>query len=159
MKQSLLLKIIIIFSLIIPVYKITAQTIIEQEKQKLLQVDVDFSNYSKLYGVNKAFLKYVAENGVLLRQNHYPIVGYDKVKEFFQNPDTSFTLTWLPDFADVAISGELGYTYGIYKLQVTDDKGQPVIYNGTYVSIWKKDREGNWKFVLDSGNSGLEKKK
>jgi ketosteroid isomerase-like protein len=159
MKQLLLLKIIIITSFITPVLKVTAQIDIEQEKQKLLQVDIDFSNYSKLYGVNKAILKYVADDGVLLRTNHYPIVGIDKVKEFFQSPDTSFVLTWLPSFVDIAVSGELGYTYGLYKLQVIDENGQAVIYEGTYVSIWKKDKEGNWKFVLDTGNSRVEKKK
>lgn len=27
---------------------------------------------------------------------------------------------------------------------------------GTYVSVWKKDNKGEWKFVLDSGNEGLD---
>ena len=29
------------------------------------------------------------------------------------------------------------------------------IEQGTYVSIWKKDKIGAWKFVLDSGNQGI----
>jgi ketosteroid isomerase-like protein len=31
-----------------------------------------------------------------------------------------------------------------------------IIY-GTYISIWKKQSDGNWKFVLDSGNEGVGK--
>jgi len=31
------------------------------------------------------------------------------------------------------------------------------VEKGTYVSIWKKDAAGNWKFVLDSRNVGIEK--
>ena len=26
---------------------------------------------------------------------------------------------------------------------------------GTYVTIWKKQANGRWKFVLDSGNEGV----
>jgi ketosteroid isomerase-like protein len=26
---------------------------------------------------------------------------------------------------------------------------------GTYISVWKKDAAGNWKYVLDSGNKGI----
>ena len=29
---------------------------------------------------------------------------------------------------------------------------------GTYVTIWKKDADGTWKWVLDSGNEGLGEK-
>ncbi|HQB79140.1 MAG TPA: hypothetical protein PLJ52_12430 [Tenuifilaceae bacterium] len=28
---------------------------------------------------------------------------------------------------------------------------------GTYVTIWKQNANGYWRFVLDSGNSGLSK--
>jgi ketosteroid isomerase-like protein len=57
----------------------------------------------------------------------------------------------------VALSGELGYTYGIY--EVRSRGGIKTIGEGTYVTIWKKDRQGNWKFVLDAGNEGLGPKK
>jgi ketosteroid isomerase-like protein len=29
-------------------------------------------------------------------------------------------------------------------------------FAGTYVSIWKKQPDGKWKFILDSGNEGIE---
>ena len=34
-------------------------------------------------------------------------------------------------------------------------EGEEVTREGTYVTIWKKDADGNWKFVLDTGNQGL----
>jgi hypothetical protein len=39
-----------------------------------------------------------------------------------------------------------------------DPEGKPIIGNGTYLSVWKKDPFGNWKLVLDTGNEGLEPK-
>jgi len=96
---------------------------------------------------------------VLLRKNSFPIVGKAIIKEkFFSSSDSGYTLTWKPLYADIAQSGELGYTYGVYEFKAMDPEGKPIIGTGTYVSIWKKDQLGNWKFVLDTGNEGLEPK-
>jgi len=46
----------------------------------------------------------------------------------------------------------MGYTYGIYALALNQNDS---LSFGTYVSIWKKQKDGTWKFVLDSGNEGL----
>ena len=122
-------------------------------------VDREFSMASKSFGVNKAFLSYVADDGVLLRTNNPPIVGKKTMQEkFFSRPDSGYTLTWEPLYADIAQSGELGYTFGIYEFKTVDKDGKQILENGTYVSIWKKDAAGSWKFVLDTGNEGLEPK-
>jgi ketosteroid isomerase-like protein len=53
--------------------------------------------------------------------------------------------------AEIARSGDLGYSYGIYELILPD-----TTLRGTYVNIWKKQNNGEWKFVLNSNNAGLE---
>lgn len=137
-----------------------SQNIIDLEKgrQDIEQADVDFSNLSKEKGMHDAFLAYIADEGVLLRPYMMPVVGYESVKKFLDEGNTDFMLTWSPLFADISISGELGYTYGTYELTYKDEKGISVTRKGTYVTIWKKDKEGNWKFVLDTGNPGTEPK-
>lgn len=135
---------------------VLAQQNLDLEKEQLKQVDIDFSNLSKEKGMNHAFLSYAADDGVLLRPNSYPIVGAENIKEALGDNDSSFTLTWIPLFADIAASIELGYTYGIYELTIKNADGEPKVRKGTYLSIWKKDKAGNWKFVMDTGNSGLE---
>lgn len=136
-----------------------AQTDLNKEKDVLKQTDIDFSNLSQEKGMNHAFLSYADENAVLLKPNSYPIQGIEKLRERYSKPDTSFTLIWNPLYVDIAVSLELGYTYGTWELKTKDEKGTPVSYFGTYLTIWKKDKNGNWKFVLDTGNSGLEQKK
>lgn len=123
-------------------------------KQKLLQTDISFSNLSKTNGEQYAFMEYMADKGVLLRPNHDPMKE-SMVRLFIQMLDTSkSSLTWQPTDADVSSSGELGYTYGVYTYREPD-----TTMRGTYISVWKKDSSGNWKVVLDSGNSGLAKTK
>ncbi|RPI18948.1 MAG: DUF4440 domain-containing protein [Ignavibacteriae bacterium] len=132
------------------------QTDPEKEKEAIKQTDIEFSNYSKENGMEAAFLKYIADDGVLLRPNSRPIEGIERVKKLFEEGDASFTLTWMPSFAAVSQSGDLGYTYGTYELTAKNEKGEEIKRDGTYITIWRKDKVGNWKFVLDTGNPGLE---
>lgn len=130
--------------------------IMDHRKQALMNIDIQFSKLSESRGVNEAFLFHIANEGVLLRKDNYPIVGREIIKErFFSRPDTGYTLTWKPLYVELAESGELGYTYGIYEFKAMSSEGNPIIGRGTYVSIWKKDQYGNWKLVLDTGNEGL----
>ena len=62
-------------------------------------------------------------------------------------------LTWTPVGADIAASGDLGYTYGTFEFRSIDKDGKPVVDHGKYTSIWKKQQDGNWKVVLDMGNA------
>ena len=153
---SLIVSVIVISFMASP---LSSQTEVEKEREGLKQADTDFSNLSIEKGMNYAFLSYADENAVLLKPNSYPIQGIEKLRERYSKPDTSFTLIWKPLFAEIAASLELGYTYGTWELKTNDEKGNPVFYYGTYVTIWKKDKNGSWKFVLDTGNAGLEEKK
>lgn len=119
---------------------------------ELINVDKAFSTLCKEKGMNYAFLYYAAEEGVILRTNSMPVIGKNKIKQLFQNDDSNIEFTWKPLYAEVAKSGDLGYTYGTYKINTGKSEQK-----GTYVSIWKKNANGEWKFVLDSGNEGLGK--
>jgi ketosteroid isomerase-like protein len=121
-------------------------------KMEMMNADRAFSKMCEEKGMKAAFIEYLDSNGVLLRPNHLPIAGADAVDFLIQQNDADYTLTWEPKNGIIAKSGELGYTYGIYALRPSAK--DTVIY-GSYVSIWKKEKSGNWKYVLDSGNEGL----
>jgi ketosteroid isomerase-like protein len=118
--------------------------------QQVIDADLAFSDLSASQGMNHAFLTYAHDSAVMLRKNHRPIIGPAELHKLFNTPDSSFTLTWKPSYASMAQSGELAYTYGIYTLTTGQDTS-----HGTYVTIWKKTAQG-WRWVLDSGNAGLE---
>jgi ketosteroid isomerase-like protein len=119
----------------------------------LLQTDSDFSSMSVKEGMFKAFLFYIAEEGVILRDNSLPSKGKETLKERFTGKsDTAFVLSWEPLFEKISESGDLGYTYGIH---TNTDKSTGKITKGTYITIWQKQTDGSWKFVLDTGTQGL----
>lgn len=121
-------------------------------KIEMMDADRRFSKMSEEKGMKAAFIEYLDSNGVLLRPGRLPIAGADAVDFLIQQNDTDYTMTWEPRNGVIARSGELGYTYGIYALRPSAK--DTVIY-GTYVSIWKKEKGGTWKYVLDSGNEGI----
>ena len=123
-----------------------------QPESELLLVDKAFSDFSAENGFKAAFAKYCAEDGVILRPGSLPIIGRDAVIKNQQGSDDSeMVLTWEPQFARAAQSGELGYTYGTYSINSASGSQ---LGEGTYVSIWEKGEDG-WKFLLDTGNEGL----
>ena len=121
-------------------------------KMEMMNADRAFSKMCEEKGMKAAFIEYLDSNGVLLRPNHLPIAGADAVDFLIQQNDADYTMTWEPKNGVIAKSGELGYTYGIYALRPS---AKDTIIYGSYVSIWKKEKGGTWKYVLDSGNEGL----
>lgn len=105
---------------------------------------------SRQVGMKKAFLQCIDNEGTLLRPGHPPLIGADAIDFISVLSDTAYTLSWSPMHAQIAKSGDLGYTYGTYELKLKDS-----IIKGTYVNIWKKENDGEWKFVLNSDNPGL----
>jgi len=119
----------------------------------LLQTDKDFSDMASREGMHKAVLNYISEDGVIFRNNSYGIKGKKAVGErFTTKTDSAFVLSWEPLFEKVSESGDLGYTYGVH---TETNKLTGEMTRGTYVTIWQKQIDGSWKFVLETGTHGL----
>lgn len=128
---------------------------LKKEKQNMINTDIEFSNFSEKEGMKKAFLFFADTSAVLLRNNSMPIEGKENVgKNQTKVVDTGFVLTWKPLKGFISKSADLGYTYGTYTLAVKNDTS---VTEGTYLTIWKKQENGAWKWVLDTGNSGIKK--
>jgi ketosteroid isomerase-like protein len=123
-----------------------------ENKLSLLATDRSFSNLSEKEGMKVAFIEYLDSNGVLLRPGQLPVVGAQAIDYLVQQSDLDYTLSWDPRSAEVAASGELGFTYGIY---IIKPKHYDTLIYGNYVSTWKKQSDGNWKLMLHSANEGL----
>ena len=130
----------------------------EALKAELIKAEADFCAQAGKEGIPAAFLANIAPDGVLLA------AGYEKrgaavVKEQYAEATPGVTLTWKPEVVDVAASGDLGYTSGPYELRLPGkDGGAPVIHTGRYMTVWKRQSDGQWKFVIDGGTQDKPKK-
>ncbi len=116
----------------------------------LFKLEAAFAQEAALHG-HDAFLTYFAEEGVELDDGG----GITSKAEMRKQPawPEGTSLTWTPVKADMAASGDLGYTYGTYVFKHKDKAGKLITDHGKYTSIWKKQKDGSWKVVVDMGNS------
>jgi ketosteroid isomerase-like protein len=66
--------------------------------------------------------------------------------------DDGVSLHWEPLRADIAASGDLGWTTGTYLSEARGEDGTVNRGEGRYVSIWRLQEDGSWKVVMDLGN-------
>ena len=120
--------------------------------KKLKKTDIAFSDTAQKIGVPQAFLLF-ADSGVIRLQNRaYPGIGHQGIRDAFKDFPNDIKFTWEPFIADVSPDGELGYTFGEYKIVTKTSAAKDTTVYGNYVSIWKKQPDGNYKYVLDGGN-------
>ena len=127
----------------------TREELVAQWKQEIVQAEKDFSAMAGEEGIPAAFLAYAAQDAVLKRGNNL-VVGRDAIKERFAQQNLgNVKLEWSPDFVDVSESGDLGYTYGNYTFTSTDSLGNKVEDKGIFHTVWKRQANGEWRFVWD----------
>jgi ketosteroid isomerase-like protein len=127
------------------------QETIEKWKNEIIETEQSFAKMAKEAGIQKAFLTYASEEAVLMRNNNL-IIGKNAIIDYFENQpskNAEVSLSWKPDFVEVAASGDLGYTYGKYVYSVIDTLGKTVENNGIFHTVWKRQPNGTWKFVWD----------
>jgi len=123
------------------------------DSQVLIDADLAFSDYSVAHGFQKAFIEYAHDSVVLLKPKRMPIVGKQSLMKSYEGKsDSNLVLKWEPAKAIIAESGELGYTYGFWTFIAKNDTSK-----GTYLTVWKKEPNGQWKYIADTGNEGIGK--
>ena|ERR1039458_442672 len=121
----------------------------------LRQLEADFAADVAQHG-HDAFITHFAEDGVEIVDGG----GIDTKDDMRKQPawPEGTSLTWTSVKAEMAASRDLGYTYGNYVYSAKNKEGKLVTSYGKYTSIWKKQKDGQWKVVVDMGNSSPELK-
>lgn len=126
----------------------------------VVKTELAFSAYSVENSADKAFHRYIADTGIALSSQ-----GPPRDKAFYTKaikdaagrrrvPDErKMTLEWEPFVSRVSASGDMAYNYGPYRYTVTDTaKGSKKEFFGYFCTVWKKQEDNSWKFLLDGGN-------
>jgi ketosteroid isomerase-like protein len=118
----------------------------------LLQVDRDFAKAGVAKNLD-SFMGFIAEDvrfysaGVMRTGK---LAFRDGWARGFADP--AWSITWAPLYAEAAQSSDLGYTTGSFEIRDRSADGTPVVRKGSYVTIWRKQRDGGWKVALDIGS-------
>ena len=119
----------------------------------LRQLEGEFMKAAAERG-SAGYMAYYADDAVEVPNGAAIITGKINIaKTMGFLDDKNNHLTWTPVDADISAGGDLGYTYGTFEFRAMGKDGKPVVEKGKYTSIWKKQRDGSWKVVLDMGNA------
>ncbi len=113
------------------------KTIVETEKA--------FARTAAEKDTKTAFLEFLADDGITFDPN--PGNGKEAWKA---RPSSPAFLAWTPEYADISANGVLGYTTGPWEYRPKGKADQSVAF-GHFVTLWQKQLDGKYRFVLDLG--------
>ncbi|HTJ29842.1 MAG TPA: nuclear transport factor 2 family protein [Acidobacteriaceae bacterium] len=103
-------------------------------------------------GGGKAFATWFAEDSVSLGKGQPAVHGREAIARQATWSPKSYQLTWTPMEAVMSPAGEMGYTWGHYEGRSIDPDGNGKVTSGRYLTIWRKEPNGDWKVVLDASS-------
>lgn len=119
--------------------------------QSMVDTERAFARMSEEQGIRPSFMAFIADNGILFRPT--AVKGKQWMTEHPLPPsDKRPLLSWQPTFADMARAGDMGYTTGAWEYKSDIHDAQPVAF-GNFLTVWKKQPDRSWKFVIDLGIS------
>jgi hypothetical protein len=141
-------KIIVFLIFVLPGFGISAQTNgINADLQKIVETERAFARYAAEKGTKASFLEFAADDGVMFAPNAVNAKNYWNARGEWEG-----LLAWQPDFADVSSNGVLGYTAGPWEYRPKGKTGAPVAF-GHFITLWQKQANGNYRWVLDTSVS------
>lgn len=105
-------------------------------------------------GGGKAFSAWFAENSVALSNGQPALRGRAAIQSSATWDPKDYLLTWVAEGAEMGPSNDMGYTWGHYEGRSKDKGGKTVVKSGRYITVWKKQPDGQWKVALDASADG-----
>ena len=140
----------ILLALLLFAFTVNAQT----PFREMIHTEQAFSRMALEKNTRDAFMAFIADDGLLFRPG--AVNGKKWMLEHPAPPsDKRPLLQWQPSLGVMAASGDFGYTTGPWESRPDIKDEKPSAY-GHFVTVWKKQRDGSWKFVVDLGISHPE---
>lgn len=116
----------------------------QSARTAILVAETAFAAQAAQAGTTAAFLANAAPTALIAEKGRLAS-AQDVGQARPARPGSRFI--WYPVLADVAQSGDLGYTTGPWTT-LQNERPQAA---GEYVTVWRKQPDGQWKFVVDMG--------
>ncbi|HEX8289057.1 MAG TPA: nuclear transport factor 2 family protein [Pyrinomonadaceae bacterium] len=139
------IKIILLFVLLFCVApEIKAQQAREAAIRQIAAVENAFADYAAANGTKAAFLKFAAPDGIVFNPNPA------NAREVWSKKEArSALLEWRPHWVDASASGDIGLSTGSWEF--SPKSGDAPVAWGEFFTIWKRQPNGEWLWVLDVG--------
>jgi ketosteroid isomerase-like protein len=119
---------------------------------QLRAADSLFSDLTDRMGMSFAFSNTVDAEGVVFGKPTL-VIGPKAIEDFYATEAAGTALTWRPVYVAVAASLDLGFTVGEYSSTSRGPSGAAIQRFGKYLTVWRRQSDGTWKFVAHAANS------
>lgn len=120
---------------------------VEEERNALMALDREWAQTTSDL---EKFMSYLAADATMSAPGAPAMKGADTIRtayaEMLKVP--GFSVTWTPEKAEVAASGDVAYTTGAYTSTMAG-----ATEKGKYLTAWRKQADGTWKVTEDIFNS------
>ncbi len=120
----------------------------KQAIDEIRKTDIAMSDMAGKEGFFKALLNYAEDSVIIPREGRLPFMNKTETEAAWANRPIIKEYSWKPVRATASSSGDMGFTFGFATYLGTDT----TTYTN-YCTIWRKQKDGTWKFVYDGGNN------
>jgi ketosteroid isomerase-like protein len=120
-------------------------------KVELARMEDAFCALAKAKGIRAAFEHYAAPDVAFIDTDPRQYRGLAAVRARIGPDRPGVTLTWSALFTDVSDDGTLGYNWGRYEARFPGPDGREGVRTGFFLTIWKRQPDGTWRYVMDTG--------
>ena len=123
----------------------------EKTKDELAQMEDAFCAMAQEIGLLAAFQHFAAPDVAFIDTDPRKFRGLEAVRQRIGPDKPGVKLTWSAMFTDVSDDGTLGYNYGRFESRFPGADGREVVRGGFFLTIWKRQPDGSWRYVMDNG--------
>lgn len=117
----------------------------QSDLQKIVDAEHAFAQLAAAKGTKEAFLATMTSDAAVFNPEKV------NAKEFWTaRPESVSLLSWAPNYADISANGILGYTTGNWEFRAKG-KDDPPSGFGEFITIWIRQPDGKYKWVVDIG--------
>lgn len=117
----------------------------QSDLQKLVDTEHAFAQLAADKDTRTAFLANMSDDALIFNPDT------TSAKPFWQaRAANKSLLSWAPNYADISSNGMLGYTTGNWEYRAKGKDDSPAAF-GDFITLWLRQRDGTYKFVMDIG--------
>ena len=120
------------------------------EGEKVMQLSREWSQAAYARDIEKT-VGYWADNAVVMSAGQPVLSGKQAIRQMVEKSYKmpGFRISWQPQSVEVSESGDMAYLIGNSQISFADSTGNPITIHNKAVEIWRKQRDGSWKNVVD----------
>jgi ketosteroid isomerase-like protein len=128
-------------------YRVFPDALSSDPAASLRAADIAFSDRAQVDSVGHAFAAFVAADGATV---DVAGTGFAYGADVALGRGAARSMEWAPVVVGAADSGDFGFTTGIADIrELLEDGTYRLLGRVRYLSVWKRQRTGEWRFIVD----------